>query len=149
MSLHSSFSLVAGIIFLDQVSKFLIHSGMGQNGSRLKILPHLYFRYEVRNPGGAFGLFPNRGYLFAIVTALVIGVLIFALATMKFALPTVRYGLSLLLGGAAGNFIDRIIHGAVIDFIQINCFPVFNVADAAIVAGTVLLIGSLAYQGIQ
>ena len=90
------------------------------------------------NRGGAFGLFGSASWLFFVATIVVCGVIVYA----SFSLPgpLAAVGLGLVLGGAAGNLTDRVVNGGtltgrVVDFIHLHGWPVFNVADSAIVVG--------------
>jgi signal peptidase II len=96
------------------------------------------------NTGVAFGLFPNQGFLFIIIAFIVITAIIFYYRHLPAGYGTVRLALGLQLGGALGNLIDRLRQGYVIDFIDLNFWPlqdwaVFNLADSAIVVGVGLL----------
>ena len=99
----------------------------------------------VKNTGVAFGLFPQLGGLFTILSALVIvGILVFHRAIAGTDL-WVYGGLGLVTGGALGNLIDRLMRGFVVDFIDVNFWPlrewpVFNFADSAIVIGVAVLL---------
>lgn len=95
----------------------------------------------VWNPGISYGLMPQDGWmgqamLIAIAVAAVIG---FSLWLARTASPLVAASIGLIIGGAAGNAIDRAVYGAVADFVSLHAFGfywyVFNIADAAIVAG--------------
>ncbi len=106
--------------------------------------PILSFTY-VNNTGVAFGLFPQLGWLFTVVA---LGVVLFILYTQQMLgeeSALLNLALGLQLGGAAGNLVDRLLRGAVTDFLDVNFWPlenwpVFNVADSAIVVGVALLI---------
>ncbi len=106
--------------------------------------PILSFTY-VHNTGVAFGLFPQLGWLF---TVLALGVVLFILCSQQMLGEEswlLNLALGLQLGGAAGNLLDRLLRGAVTDFLDVNfwpleSWPVFNVADSAIVVGVGLLI---------
>jgi signal peptidase II len=92
----------------------------------------------VHNPGGAFGLLPEHSGAFIAVSAVVVAALA-ALLLLGQWRPLGRVGSALLLGGAAGNLVDRVRWGYVLDFLQVPGFPVFNAADVAIVVGAGLL----------
>jgi signal peptidase II len=95
------------------------------------------------NTGGAFGIFDHVPWLFAVAT-IVISILIVR-ASASVSRPIVAIGLGLVLGGALGNLADRIsggvsLSGHVVDFIDFRIWPVFNLADSAIVIGALLLV---------
>lgn len=91
------------------------------------------------NTGAAFGMLADRGILFLIIGVVVLGVTIAYWRFLPQHRPLLRISLGLQLGGAAGNLIDRVRIGHVVDFIQVKQWPVFNVADSAIVCGVALL----------
>jgi len=91
------------------------------------------------NSGAAFGIFPNQGSLFILIAVVVV----LAIVLYQRRLPAggwlIRLTLGLQLGGAVGNLLDRLHYGYVIDFIDIGFWPIFNLADASIVMGVVIL----------
>ena len=93
---------------------------------------------RVHNPGGAFGLFPQHTGAFIAVSAVVVAVLGAVLVFGRWQ-GLARVGSALLLGGAAGNLVDRIRWGYVLDFLEVPGFPVINIADSAIVVGAGLV----------
>jgi len=111
------------IVVLDQISKVIAR----------KYLPY------ITNTGSLFGLFSNSNIIFIIFTILIIVLIIFNLVKQKLKRFEIIF-LSLVLGGAFGNLIDRIIYGAVTDFIDLKIWPVFNLADVAISIGVIGLI---------
>ena len=89
----------------------------------------------VTNSGVAFGLFKEAGTFFIFLAGIVIAAILYSLRRLPAQQRLVRIALGLALGGAVGNLIDRLRLGYVIDFIDFRFWPVFNVADSAIVAG--------------
>lgn len=134
--------LVAGfIIVLDQLTKYVIESSLPLYEVYAPI-PALepYFRItHVFNTGAAFGLFPDGGLFFGILAVAVGLIIIYYNHTLPAGELGVRIALGLQMGGAFGNLIDRIRLGHVTDFLDFGPWPVFNVADTAIVAGAILL----------
>ena len=139
-----SFALVlAGI---DQTLKWLVVFGLGyQTGESHALLPFLDIRL-LWNPGISYGLFDASGatgqwLLFGLGSLITLG-FIWALGTAPTRLASVAYGL--IIGGAIGNLVDRLLHGAVIDFISLHAagyyWYVFNIADIWITLGVGLLI---------
>lgn len=98
--------------------------------------------FYIHNDGAGFGVFSGKMWLFFIVTILIVSYLIYLIYRHRHAkwYLTLTYGL--LLGGAIGNFIDRILYGYVIDMIRLQFmdFPIFNIADMALSIGVVWLI---------
>ncbi|HPU01065.1 MAG: signal peptidase II [Firmicutes bacterium] len=134
------FLIVAGIVAVDQLSKYLValHMEVGQS---IPLIKNVLAITYVRNPGAAFGLLPYRTIFFIVVTLLVMGMIIYYYRVLPAGYWLLRLGLALQLGGAIGNFIDRVRHSSVVDFIDVKFFPpVFNLADTAIVLGVVLFL---------
>ena len=128
--------VTAGVVGVDQGTKALIRAGI-ERGERDPVFPGVAL-VNVRNDGVAFGLFGDGGSLlivFALAAAAAL-LVFFALTARR---PWAWLPVGLLLGGAAGNLIDRAREGAVTDFIDLPLWPSFNVADIAITAGVVAL----------
>ena len=142
LSQHLTLYLIAGlVILLDQLSKAIIEDKLPlyQMWAPFPQIQEIFRVTHVPNTGMAFGLFPSGSYFFLIVAVVVSATIIyynFTLPAGKFAL---RLALGLQLGGALGNFIDRLRIGHVTDFLDFGPWPVFNVADMAIVAGACVL----------
>jgi signal peptidase II len=92
-----------------------------------------------RNPGAAFGILAYRTEFFIIIGTLVAVGIIIALLKLPPGKHLLKVALAMLLGGAIGNLIDRVRIGYVIDFFDFRIWPVFNIADSAIVIGVILL----------
>lgn len=132
------------IIFLDQLSKWIIQMKM-YLGESISIVDNVFHLTYILNDGAAFGILSNQKIFFVIFTViLLIALLIYRHFHGKDDLHTVALGL--ILGGATGNLIDRLRLGAVVDFFDFRVWPIFNVADIAIVLGSVLLIYSLLFK---
>jgi signal peptidase II len=148
-------ALVAGsVVILDQVSKVYIDTAF-QLHETLPIVPDLFSITYVRNPGAAFGLFAGQSSFFRTTFFSIVSLLALSfLAVMVYQLPKddrwQTTSLSLLLGGAMGNIIDRIRMGEVIDFLDFYVgtyhWPAFNVADSAITIGVSLLMLNLYWE---
>lgn len=100
---------------------------------------------RLTNTGVAFGLFPQLGDFFTILAALVVLAIILFHRTLEAGDWPIHLALGLQIGGALGNLVDRIFRGSVVDFIDVNFWPlqhwpVFNLADAFIVVGVFLLL---------
>ena len=133
------YALVGVVVLIDQLSKFLALQYLSPH-SPVLFVPQVLNLTLIRNSGVAFGLF--SGYAPALFTVITISLIfLFLIANRshgKKAHGTSivdRWALSLILGGAIGNWIDRLRFGAVIDFIDFRIFPVFNLADTAITIG--------------
>jgi signal peptidase II len=124
------------------VTKALAESNL-QGRPPVELIPAVLQLRFTTNPGGAFGLFGNLSVLFAVFSVVVIGVVVLASRNLPGRVAAI--GLGLVLGGAVGNLTDRLIRGQgldgeVVDFIDLHVWPVFNVADSAIVIGALLLL---------
>src|SRR5688572_16191660 len=140
---------IAGIIVaLDQAAKALVRSRFELHES-IEIIPGFFNLTRVHNYGAAFGLLNAAEFPFkTVVLSIVAGVALLALALYASTLPVdqllARIGLALIVGGAAGNLIDRLGAGYVVDFVDVYWrdwhFWAFNVADAAITVGVAFMI---------
>jgi signal peptidase II len=136
------------IVVLDQVTKALVRTNVPLHES-VTVVPGLVDFTHVRNTGAAFGFldvvdFPFKTVALAVIaTMALIGVGLYALSLSHHQLLA-RVGLALIIGGAAGNLIDRLVEGSVVDFVDVYWrtwhFWAFNVADSAISIGVALMI---------
>lgn len=140
--------LVAGVVVADRVTKLAIELATPESFHRA-LIPRVAYLVHSRNPGIAFGIFADaelkwRPALLVATSVVVIGVLAWLLTAGRVAGGTMRIGLELILGGALGNVIDRLVHGSVTDFLEIWLgsyrWPAFNVADSAISIGAALVV---------
>jgi len=136
------FALTLLTVISDQITKYLTDKLINPAGS-IEVWPFLNF-VNLRNQGAAFGMFKSFGNEgFIIISLLAIAVIIFMLIRGQ----EDKLGLSLLLGGAIGNLIDRLFYGSVRDFIDVFVgrfhWPAFNVADSALTIGIGLIFMSL------
>lgn len=129
--------LAAGVLAADQATKALVRAGVGP-GERDGILPGVEL-VHVRNRGVAFSLFEDGGILLVLVAAIAVAALL-AFFAMHAHRPLVWLPTGLLLGGAAGNLLDRARDGAVTDFVKLPLWPAFNLADTAITLGVLALL---------
>ena len=99
------------------------------------------------NTGTAFGLFPGQTFILVLASIVGLGVLLFVYRHHPVPGPLLRISLGLQLGGAIGNLTDRLRFGQVTDFVHIGSWPVFNLADASIVVGVVILVWLFVLSG--
>ena len=132
------FAWSAAVLILDQLSKHLIQRIIVE-GESIPLLPGVLYLTLYKNPGAAFGIFAYKTNLFIAVTIIVMIIIIFFYLKLPKSMGLAKTSLALQFGGAAGNFIDRIFYGYVVDFIDFRVWPVFNIADSAIVIGVILL----------
>ncbi|MCR8641897.1 signal peptidase II [Paenibacillus sp. N1-5-1-14] len=136
------------VVIVDQITKWLIRSQMDV-GQSISVIGEFFQLTSHRNRGAAFGILMGQRWFFIVITtAVVIGIVIMIRKTMKESgRGLFSWALCLILGGAIGNFIDRLVSGEVTDFFHFNFvfdffgkhvdydFAIFNVADCAIVIG--------------
>ena len=130
----------------DQLLKKLF-SGTMQLGESIPVLPGIFHLTYIQNPGAAFGLFENQTLFFIAIAAFLLAFLAFAYKELAAQGIWVRYGMSLLAGGAVGNLLDRVRLGAVIDYLDFRIWPIFNLADIGICLGATLIVWGLLREG--
>ncbi|HXI27927.1 MAG TPA: signal peptidase II [Vicinamibacterales bacterium] len=136
------------IVVVDQATKAMIRASLKEHDSTT-IIPGLMDFTHVLNSGAAFGFlngvdFPFKTVVIAVIaTAALVGVGVYA-ASLAHHQIVARLGLALIIGGAGGNLIDRLISGSVVDFVDVywgsHHFWAFNVADSAISVGVAIMI---------
>ena len=131
--------LAAALVAVDQVVKYLVRAGIPLH-TAVDFLPGLDLTY-VQNTGAAFSLFSQHTWLLTLLSGVVSVVLVICLGKRVLPHWSGMLALALLLGGAVGNFIDRLLFGFVTDMFATTFvnFAVFNVADVGVVLGGVLL----------
>ena len=148
-------SLAAVVVLIDQLVKGLVRSSFGLHDS-VEIIPGFFNLTRVHNFGAAFGFmnaadFPFKTVVLSVVAALALSSLAWYGASLPADQRLARMGLAFVVGGAAGNLIDRIAVGYVLDFFDFYWngwhFWAFNVADAAITVGVSLMILDLLQLG--
>lgn len=127
-----------GVLGLDRIVKYWVQQSLPLNQSVPVIEPVLYWTY-IRNQGAAFGFFQGMNGFLMVCAVLVIGGALLYIMSRR-PRPPVVAALALVTAGAAGNLIDRLLFGGVIDYIDIRVWPIFNLADMAIVVGSLLII---------
>ncbi len=130
-------AVLVAVLILDQVTKSTIAAQIGAREER-NFIPGVHF-VHVRNSGVAFGFFSGGGVLVLVFTLLALAVLI-GYFVLRSGCHLLWLPVGLLVGGALGNLIDRLAHGAVTDFIKLPDWPAFNVADMAITFGVLALL---------
>src|SRR5690606_14947058 len=139
------------IVAADQWTKWLVLKHM-ELGERIPVIEPYLAWLSHRNRGAAWGMLEGKMWLFAIITiAVIIGILYYFHKHAK-GQPLFQLSLMIILGGAVGNFIDRMLRGEVVDFVDVLIpiinydFPIFNVADAALTFVVVLMIIFVIYD---
>lgn len=125
------------VLLLDRITKLwaVAHLSLGMS---IPVVPFLHLTL-VHNHGAAFGLFVGLGPLLVLVRLVVSAGVFIVARRLPNANLALLLGLGLVGAGAAGNLVDALAYGYVVDFLDIRVWPVFNVADMAIVSGSVLL----------
>ncbi len=142
------FVIIIGCIGLDQITKYIARTVIKKQ--QVVVIKNFFNLTYVENRGGAWGAFSGKLWLFILITIFALGLLFylfkdFNLSNNKFY----SIGLALIISGAIGNFIDRIVFKYVTDFLDFYIFgynfPVFNVADICITIGVIMLIIKLLF----
>ncbi|MFQ5842909.1 MAG: signal peptidase II [Thermodesulfobacteriota bacterium] len=137
-----------GVFFFDQITKAYVQRTLYELQS-VEIVRDFFHITHVRNTGAAFGLLagpahPLRTILFAVISGIAIGVILLIYRKIEDSDTLHALAFSLLLGGAAGNLVDRVWRGQVIDFLDFHWYdhhwPAFNFADSAICGGIGLIL---------
>ena len=143
--------LTLAIVAADRASKFAIER-LTTEGFRRPLVPNFADLVHNVNPGIAFGLFSETAskwifFLLVLSSAAVIVLLIWLLVAGYAGRVESQIGIALIAGGAAGNLLDRLLHGGVTDFLELHAgtfrWPAFNLADSAITVGAALIIFEL------
>ncbi|ETT56635.1 signal peptidase II [Paenibacillus sp. FSL R7-0204] len=136
--------LIALIVFLiDQGTKYLIATRL-ELAEQIPVIKDFFIITSHRNRGAAFGILEGQQWFFIVITVIVVCGIVWYLNKARKTRKLLPTALALVLGGAVGNFLDRILNGEVVDFLMFNfgsyTFPIFNVADSCIVVGVGLII---------
>jgi signal peptidase II len=134
--------IALAVIAIDQWTKWLVVKYM-QLGESIPIIPDVLYITSHRNRGAAWGILQGQFWLFYLITVIVVIGLIVYIQRLPRGERLFGVALGLMLGGAIGNFIDRLFRKEVVDFIHTYIgtysFPVFNIADSSLTIGVVLL----------
>ena len=135
------------LVVIDQVTKYLTVQNI-ELGQVVEFIPDFVSLTYIRNTGAAFSILEGQMWFFYIVTTVVIGVLIYYMYTEAKNDRVLGILLSLILAGAIGNFIDRLMLQYVVDMIKLEFldFAIFNVADSYLTVGVILLFIYTIYQ---
>ncbi|MEW9698077.1 signal peptidase II [Paenibacillus sp. SI8] len=139
------------VFILDQAAKWMIVKRIPL-GEERPVIGEFFMITSHRNRGAAFGILQDQRWFFIVITTIVvIGIVWYIRRTIREGKGLLSFALSLLLGGALGNFLDRALFGEVVDFLQVTFdfnlfgktiyygYPIFNFADSAIVIGVILI----------
>jgi signal peptidase II len=132
------------VLIIDQLSKLWVVNNFIPGESRVVLNKVLWLTY-VQNQGAAFGILQGHSWLFFICAILVIVILV-AINSKQHLPATMQLIFGLIMAGAIGNLLDRLRLNYVVDFFDLGWWPVFNVADMAIVCGGILLVLKLLWD---
>ena len=133
------------IVLFDQVVKVIVKLAM-LPGESIPVIPQVFHLTYVLNPGAAFGILEHQRAFFIVAGVMVLAAALWLYPRLRHADRWMLYGSMALLGGAVGNLIDRIENGLVVDFLDFRFWPVFNIADIAIVAGVGCMIYAILFR---
>lgn len=149
-------AVISGLVIVpDQITKAVILAHVSFQTRNIVVIPGLFNITHVRNPGGAFGVFAERGTpfrnaVFLILTSVAVFLILFFYKKTPKSQPLLLTGFALIFGGAVGNLIDRFRFGWVIDFVDLHIrgwhWPAFNIADFAITAGILIFVYYLLFK---
>jgi signal peptidase II len=134
--------LAAVVVIFDQWSKQVVESHM-HLGMSIPLIENVFHLTYVLNPGAAFGMLEHRTSFFIVVALLLVAAVVYFYPRIPPGYLLLRAGIGLQVGGAIGNVIDRVKTGYVVDFFDFRIWPVFNIADIAIVGGVGMIIISI------
>ena len=140
------FFTFATILFLDQLTKFFVRYEMTLYDS-IPVIKGFFSITYILNPGVAFGLFSqvnsDISRIFFIIISLIASAVVFYLLISEIKFKFRSYAYTLIIAGAIGNFVDRLIVGQVVDFLDFYVgryhYPAFNVADSSVTIGLIFL----------
>lgn len=128
------------VIAIDRISKYVVVNNI-ETGEMIPVADKFFYLTLHKNPGAAWGILQNGRLFFLILIPVIAAVIVYVM--IKFKHKLLRFSLALILGGAFGNYIDRLLEGKVTDFLLFYIgtyeFPIFNAADIAVTCGTILL----------
>jgi signal peptidase II len=133
------YGVAGAAVIVDQVTKYAVGQWIAL-GESIPVVANVFHISLVHNSGIAFGLFRGQPvfWLVVITVSLIVLIVLAHYVAHFYVLQRIAFGI--ILGGAAGNWIDRIRVGYVIDFLDFRVWPVFNVADSCITMGVAMLI---------
>ena len=143
--LHWDKALFLGVVALDQFTKNIVMRSMVP-GQSIPLIQNVFHLTYVLNPGAAFGILSNQRMFLLITGAVLIAAAAYFYPLLKKSDGFLRLGATSILSGAVANLIDRIQTGCVVDFFDFRIWPVFNVADIAIVLGMGFMIYSILFR---
>lgn len=126
--------IALAVILLDYGSKIYILQTMTEKMS-IPVIENIFHITFIFNRGAAFGIFENQRWIFILAAVVLLALFCKFYKKILEQPPIFQLGIALMLGGAIGNLIDRLVYGKVVDFLDFRFWPIFNVADIAICVG--------------
>ncbi|HOC08302.1 MAG TPA: signal peptidase II [Bacillota bacterium] len=130
--------IIISAIVADRVSKVICRQYLRPLGS-IPVIKGVFHLTYVENTGAAFGMLQGNTWFLILTSVLVSAVVAYLIWKVKPENRYVKISLALILGGALGNLVDRVLLGYVVDFLDFRIWPVFNIADSCVVVGAILL----------
>lgn len=144
--------IALAIIIFDQLTKWIVVKEM-ELGESIPVIDNFLYITSHRNRGAAWGILPGQMWFFYVITIIVVIGLIVYIRKINKADKWLGVALGLMLGGAIGNFIDRVFRQEVVDFVNTYIFtydfPIFNVADSALAVGVGIMFILTLFEGKQ
>ena len=134
----SLYGLVFLVILLDQISKAFALRYLSTSPS-IPVIENIFHLTFVRNTGIAFGLLQNNEFILTVSIFVCVVLLLLISLRLRNAKSGYQWAYGLVMGGALSNFIDRLRLGYVLDFLDFQIWPVFNIADSCITVGMIIL----------
>lgn len=136
------YSVACVLLIIDQLLKLLVRSRVPLL-EEIEVIPGFFSIYHVENSGAAFSLFSGATIVLIILSVLVLAFLHYFVLTDEKMTKWRIFSLGIVIGGIVGNLVDRILYGAVVDYLSFDIFgygfPVFNIADIGITIGFIIL----------
>ena len=129
--------IIISAIAADRVSKVICRQYLRPLGS-IPVIKGVFHLTYVENTGAAFGMLQGNTWFLILTSVLVSAVVAYLIWKVKPENRYVKLSLALILGGALGNLVDRVLLGYVVDFLDFRIWPVFNIADSCVVVGAIL-----------
>lgn len=140
---ESVYSVACVLLMIDQLVKLLVRSKISLM-DEITVIPNFFSLYHIENTGAAFSLFSGATIILIVLSVLVLAFLHFYVLSDEVMTKWKKVGLGIVIGGIIGNLIDRILYGAVVDYLAFSffgySFPVFNIADIGITVGFLILV---------
>jgi signal peptidase II len=133
------------VVVADQLTKAYIQDTMTL-GMSIPVIKNIFHITYILNPGAAFGIMEHKTIFFVAIAIILLGAVFYIFPRIPREYLLLRFGIGLMSGGAVGNVIDRVRTGYVVDFFDFRIWPVFNIADIAIVAGVGCIIYTLLFS---